>query len=146
MSDEWISIEKNMPPINKKVEVLTYGDYKHEACLIYISDGFCLSKFEFKVGSASRATNITHWRHIQEKRPNFSKLREGDLIEILIKDKYISAREPEVFLYHFSEINIDNIILFPVSYSHYKEYFNFPVCRIKKITRISIEKQTFEEI
>lgn len=141
-SDEWISIEDSMPPINKNVEVLTTGNHKHEACLIYICDGFCLSKFEFKSGSSSRAINVTHWRPLPENKPDFGKLKEGDplivqfsygLTTLLTFIKIDNAEYP--FLGYFYSPSAHEVIS-----------ARSPLDEIKKITRINLEKQTFEEI
>jgi len=75
----------------------------------------------------------THCRQIQEKRPDFGKLNEFDLI-VIDNDMVAYFKTLEDKNIYCSFVKIPNIV-FPTA-----------INSIKKITRINLEKQTFEEI
>jgi len=82
---------------------------------------------------------------IPEKRPDFGKLNIGDklIIEIMPNDSK-GSKVIEYFGY-FQGISEAN--MFEISINTYSFIGDcISVSRVKKITRINIEKQTFEEI
>ena len=77
-------------------------------------------------------------REKKEKRPDFCKLREGDLLII----DYKSEKQHLGYFYKFHcreafEVHSTN---------DYEWSFNVETSEVKKITRINLETQTFEEI
>jgi hypothetical protein len=117
MSDEWIKITDSMPPIDKEISL----------------------KIE------SFAHDVVYWRYLTEKRPDFGKLNIGDklIIEIMPNDSK-GSKVIEYFGY-FQGISEAN--MFEISINTYSFIGDcISVSRVKKITRINIEKQTFEEI
>lgn len=86
-------------------------------------------------------TGIKCWRNIQDKRPDFEKLKEGDLINI----EYFHPKEGILiysgYFYKFCGG------MFVLSILHRKGHTeSFYSGQVKKITRINLETKEFEEI
>lgn len=126
--NEWINVEDRLPGINTVVELKAKTLEK---------DGF---DFQYSAALSELKTihHIKCWRHIQEKRPNFSKLRKDDFIQIERECK--KWKMFGGFVYGFDSNG--NLLIGTAkgswSRSTSLEY-------IKKITRINLEEQTFEE-
>jgi hypothetical protein len=135
--NEWISIKEQLPPPEKKCLV---GSENYGVMSELGEDVLCsLYNYRSQTHYFEWGVNrigITHWKKLKEKRPDFSKLKEGDLIVIIPKhhNKYfagyiISLDDDSV------QITIGN-----------KDYQGFHESFIKKITRINLEEKTFEDI
>jgi hypothetical protein len=144
MSDEndgWISVNDALPGIGKAVEILFENSIVVFSTNIAISNG----NFVFKengglMGNTFNSGYISHWRPLPERKPHFEKLREGDLLVVLTKDwKIISG-----FL---RKIEDGTIRLSTECFSD-SGYIGHVILEneTKKITRISLEEKTFEEI
>jgi predicted mannosyl-3-phosphoglycerate phosphatase (HAD superfamily) len=134
--NEWISVDKALPEIGKDVLIITSSSKEYCEATLKQEKFFGTNVFLFRNGGFVYAP--THWRPIPEKRPDFSRLKIGDAILINLPDTKIC------FLHEIDEENI-----LTCSYlEDYKSYSTFwhPKKRIKKITRINIQEQTFEEI
>ncbi len=138
--NEWISVEDSLPGAQKIVELKFKNAHIYEGKISFDNAGHIAFKDER--GIEYYFENLTHWREIPEKRPDFSKLNEGDLINI-------------------EEVGGENICAYFIkicSNSH-KEFIDLTIRKksdstwtticvefIKKITRINIAEKTFEEI
>ena len=149
MSDNWISIEDNLPKIGHIIEIKTEKPLSIMNATFTIIN-WCSENsnyhvnhkhtdvFVFKGLIGDYINNVTHWRPIQEKRPDFGKLKNGDLVIIENVDGFKQAG-------FFVKIFYSD--QFQMSYkSDQSNYFYVKFEKCKKITRINIEKQTFEEI
>lgn len=156
MSDNWISIEDNLPKIGHIIEIKTEKPLSIMNATFTIIN-WCSENsnyhvnhkhtdvFVFKGLIGDYINNVTHWRPIQEKRPDFGKLNIGDklIIEIMPNDSK-GSKVIEYFGY-FQGISEAN--MFEISINTYSFIGDcISVSRVKKITRINIDKQTFEEI
>ena len=136
--NDWISIEDSLPGLNRKVEIKMKDGNKYNSKIqtdnTYL--GIIFSRLD-RDGTCY-AQNITHWRPIIEKRPDFSRLNERDLISV----QSHSFHEYTGYLVHvydeFIRLNQEfHLIGFEV---------DIKIKNIKKITRINLEEKTFEEI
>lgn len=137
--NEWISVKESMPGLEKKVEIKFIDNEKENATLKEHIGGIGFFDDSHYSLLPFRLKQITHWRPIPEKRPDFSKLRNGDLIVI----EYSERRESYTFFVSgFDKSHLNGMLGDHLSGGEY----NFYVEDIKKITRINIENHTFEEI
>ena len=147
MSDEWISIQDRLPKLGERIEVETEKPLSI-MCATLKKFSFC-QKYEpdhryhrhddsyvFYDRKWEIINHVTQWRPLQEKRPDFSKLKKDDIL--LIKYSECENTPDDIYPVRFSSMN-DNCIFTYHSGNHVKDH-------IKKITRINLEKQTFEEI
>ncbi len=132
--NEWVKIEDSLPKIGVNVQ-LKFTDMTE-------STG-TLEYFKYKNGLSFGCWNlssITHWRYPTEKPLDFSKLKRGDLIIIENVDKsndvcayFKELIDSKIFVDPYRELDSDH------SFHRYKQ-------TTKKITRINLEEQKFEEI
>lgn len=134
MSDEWISVEEILPPMNIKIQLKRRRFcFKND-----ISEGIFIFNYEHSCYMFSdlfgNQIHVTHWRQIKEKRPDFSKLKYGDILAVeFIDDNRIIGST-------FRGIREDiDIITLGGGADH-------RISCIKKITRINLKEKTFEEI
>lgn len=87
-----------------------------------------------------------YWRYPKQKRPDFGKLREGDLIVVDgIYSGFIESIEDQyIGLGSFSETKKAIFIVSKKGSYHPKELLF--IDKIKKITRLNLETREFEEI
>jgi hypothetical protein len=134
--DGWISVDDALPKIRKKVETAKLIDgvisQICENCLD-IHTHCCSNYILFCYKWIIPYYNPTHWREIREKRPDFSKLNSKDLI--IIND---------ICAGYFNLIGDEEITI--SMYAVEAITHTIPINNIKKITRINLEEQTFEEI
>lgn len=134
--NEWISVEENLPPVNKTIEVKDEGIFSCriiKAKLLNNEIGnFSFYSFNEKI------IHPIYWRHLPEKRPDFSKLKRDDLVVIEYKN---SNRIGFVGSIYERQILINSDSLFEDCASSVLDKD-----KIKKITRINLGKKTFEEI
>jgi hypothetical protein len=138
--NDWISVDDSLPGINKEV------------VFKFIDDQTCIGKI--KRGSVNIVNklfacnsddnllalgNITHWRQIPEKLPDFSRLNNGDLIIIYCKN---NADSKVGIIVQFEDGCLET-----TRYLDSRgQIINNAISEIKKITRINLEDKTFEEI
>lgn len=149
MSDEWISVFDQLPPLDVEVEtsrrpseIKENKDISDNRLIRKLEDG----SYHWFITFIDNNLSWSHWRKKIKKQeekqniPNFEKLKEGDLIFV----NWVSDKE-----YHevgfFIDIVYNSIKL--KTGNNMEEYFlSASLTDIKKITRINIEKHTFEEI
>lgn len=140
MSNEWIRCDERLPKVNEKIFV---GN-KQEGCEVteygqnFLSSHYFASLHRNGYIWLYPMNGITHWRPIPEKRPDFSKLNNGDLIVV----------ENNICGYVISiSKDLDTVTIGYIKSNDYmKHSFHCEYFENKKITRINIEEQTFEEI
>lgn len=146
--DEWISFYEEMPQINKEIELKFYRGHTPEKinATLKVLAMWTHGYFGFVYHDGNEEKELTlvpveSWRPIKEKRPDFGKLREGDLI--IVEWKYEKN----------NGINISAGFIYAINYyieistwkkGHDKNHI-IKDC-IKKITRIDLETREFEEI
>jgi hypothetical protein len=131
----WISVNDSLPQFSKTIEILFKDKYTAEASLAMVKDNI---SFLGKYGSVYlpfNTPNITHWRPLKERKPDFSKLNKGDII---IVEYNIGEKNAGIFEYEKMS-TFGRIIYF-------KNGSQAIDCKIKKITRINLETKEFEEI
>lgn len=146
MTDKsWISVHNSMPALNRLVEIKDMDDGQKFA--EFKVSRFKLSREDFNIlyflvdeDTLTDFSRVTHWRYPVEKKPDFGKLNNGDIVILkLTNDKYSTKIG---YVYSISEMGI--------CITNYKNIGNGNITHffenIKKITRINLEKQTFEEI
>ena len=148
MSDEWISNDSiPIPGIEVEVKVQLHGEgfFITESSIIKDINFYCWNDKNLKKGK------VTHWRPLQKKKPDFWKLNEGDFLIL----ELIKNNEIEVFPCFFDKIdhNFYSSKCSPHDFYFYRSKGygvgsskSFGIGQIQKITRINLEKQTFEEI
>jgi hypothetical protein len=141
---EWIDPREKLPKIDQFVEVsFSVRGKLFEVQRVKFSinqNGFI--GFIGEMGLMCNIDSILGWRPISEKRPDFSRLRNGDLLMIYSKNEAHKSgflfdirkdgRHEELLMTHYQECR---------SYGWFKN-----TDEIKKITRINLEHKTFEEI
>ena|ERR1700720_2753441 len=144
IDNSWISIHERLPEILKKAMVKTERPYSILSGYLKVKTDNCCSErvyFEFEDINGNIMNKITHWRYIEERKPDFSKLNEGDFIHIeYYKFKDIIFKE---FGYLYKIVPDNALYITSLEGSLGLQII---LENIKKITRIDIEKQTFEEI
>jgi hypothetical protein len=137
--DGWIRVFDSMPPLNREVEVkLQDKTIKRITMRNHAFMDYFISVPDPHVNST-----ILWWRHIKEKRkPDFGKLREGDLIIVEWKNE---KNEKGKFVGFFDSLGDDSIYINPDIGEDFRS-IDCAIDYIKKITRIDPVKQTFEEI
>ena len=120
---EWIRVEDRLPGIDTIVE-LKFNEYGREY------------QYSSKLSSLVTLSHMTHWRPIPEKRPDFSRLRKGDIVVI----EYSTHKKDVDGLYPIKIHSMNDIVIYSETSGNY--LFE----GIKKITRINLENETFEEI
>jgi len=131
--NEWVSINDRLPRIGEEVSIVhkiinpesigAFDIYKNY--LMAYDDSTYQWHHNFLKGI------VTYWRPIQEKRPDFSKLNSGDLIQFELDngEKVLGLLEK----FKGSELILETS-------------YGYGLDSIKKITRINLEEQKFEEI
>lgn len=137
---EWISVFNRMPGINMQVEILFKDGKERKAGFDWSSH---LKQFVFSDSSdlVYCSENITHWRPIPEKRPDFSKLKEGDFIILETEDDTIYRA---IFLGNHKDWEYPVEIIYSDRIGYTRRTIKLEI--IKKVTRINTETKTFEEI
>lgn len=153
MSDKnWIKFEDEMPPLGKKIQVKTLGNLLIKAKFLQSlssPDMFVLTPQEGKIlgFNFNLDSNPSHWRPIPDKKPDFQKLTPLDLLEV--EYKYEEYEKYHKVCGYFTKINYSQNYMRldrAGSDSYCSRYVRLYLDSIKKITRINIENQTFEEI
>jgi len=149
--NEWVSIKDAMPAMKRSIDVrFRFGvdDYECRSGIFDYSShisGFCFvdpkDKIIFNQGY------ITHWRYSVKKRPDFSKLKKGDAI---IVDYCVHTESKMIgfFCGIHKESNGDSLICVSTDLSN-RSSGDVDKCfleYVKKITRINLDTQKFEEI
>lgn len=144
MSDEgWISVFDRLPKIGEEVEMVycIKDPKKITPNDIYINHIWAddYSTYQWHLYK-EKGKIATHWRPLKEKRPDFGKLREGDIIYFCVEEIIICGM--------ITFINEELLEISPIikGYHYGGNVYDYMLNKIKKITRINIEKQTFEEI
>src|SRR5688500_5705106 len=134
--NEWVSVQESLPGIGKKVKVKNNLGVIVKAYIRINIEG----EYEFvnEDGFVFYAVSVKEWQYIPEKRPDFSKLRNADFIFLEFK----SGRKSSAF---FDCIAQEEYMILRVSTSSIAT-MEESLKEIKKITRINLEEQTFEEI
>lgn len=134
--DEWIKVIERLPNINEEVEVYNVHNTIQKAKLMKAGFNYCW---------VPTVWYVEMWRHIQEKKPDFSKLNRGDLL--LVHYPVEDLDEGRAISGHLVAQDKD-ILWLSSCYSNYVTYSGHAnrKINIKKIIRINIENQTFEEI
>lgn len=138
MSDKgWISVKNKLPEINKTVEVIEEDAFSCRIVKARLMNNeignFSFYNFHEKINHPLK------WRPNPEKRPDFSKIKQGDLILVDPKNTPVLVVGYLNNIYDkFLYLNMTSI-LSSKNYEILKE-------EIKKITRINLESKTFEEI
>ena|ERR1700689_1325080 len=145
---DWIKFEDKMPPINKTVEVKEEGVFSTRTIksrLLRENGNFCFYLINDKDNfEKAKITHPMYWRYIIEKRPDFSKLKKGDLINIVWESAYELFEESGYFI---KIDELDSCIILMTGPDGYGEKFHSDyIYNIKKITRINLKEKTFEEI
>lgn len=130
-NDGWIWPLEQLPEEGQKVEVKVLGIDEHIKCY--------LDQSEFYKDSLTIVPNVIAWRPLKEekkpeaRKPDFSKLKEGDLI-------FIDSGDSRNSVGYFGSFNLGFIIM--NSGDSYQGYnFCLLVDKIKKIIRINIGKK-----
>jgi len=121
--NEWVNADDMLPGLNQVAD-LRYSDGVHvQGCLKHFT-----------------INGLIKWRYTTPKRPDFSKLKKGDLIFVSTKCKayeqvgfYCHPYDQTIRLTEFKDL--DSMV-----------YQHIEVKDITKITRINLEEKTFEEI
>lgn len=132
--ESWIKFADQMPKLKQEIEVKFEDESTYKAKLEYDSypDRFFIQS-EQGIANVKRCK---YWRPIKEKRPDFSKLKKDDIL--LLKYRGCENTPDDIYPVRFSSMNDKGIFTYN-SGNHVKDL-------IKKITRINLEEQTFEEI
>jgi len=135
--NEWVSINDRLPRIGEEVSIVhkiinpesigAFDIYKNY--LMAYDDSTYQWHHNFLKGI------VTYWRPIQEKRPDFSKLREGDLLRVFWDSNKSFGKFDEIDSFDFMIIDQSSCCKLHIKIND-----------IKKITRINLEEQKFEEI
>ena len=146
MTNEWIKFEDRMPVLDKDIEVKFYHGTIIKTKLIH--DG----NFIFRLEESKEEGNegypycqkrgnfdtAIEWRNIEENKPDFNKLKEGDIIYIEYED--IEPRGNKNITSKFSKIYDGWMhLLGSCTYS-------IKISAIKKIILVNIEKKEFKDI
>ena len=132
--NEWISIFDSLPNIGEEVEEMSVTDcVKSSPRKVKLK---VLSDYIVWDTGYGYSSGTTHWRPIKEKRPDFSKLRDGDIIVL----EYITHKKDVNRIYPIKVHSMNERVIFSETSG------NFLFTGIKKITRINLEEQKFEEI
>ncbi len=149
MSDEWISIQDRLPKLGERIDVETEKPLSI-MCATLKKFSFCQKhepdhryhghddSYVFYDRKWEIINHVTRWRPLQEKRPDFSKLNYGDLVAILYHER------EDLYVCFFKKLTEEFFIA--ACHESTGKTIDFPIRNIKKITRINLEKQTFEEI
>lgn len=154
MTDEkWVSVKDEMPGIGKKVQV-TFSSGRYEELNFKIDDVGGLGFFD-QNGTIYFSYKISHWRYPIDKRPDFSKCNDGDFVYIITNENKsyygIIYKASQLFEHSVDNAHTVSEVLL-LGTEHIKNeahlYAQNRLFRenIKKITRINLEKNTFEEI
>lgn len=139
--NEWISTRDAMPGIGCVVKIMYQGDELTSE--FYYSNSKNKLVFYYNDHVHIDPENVSQWKKIPEKRPDFSKLKEGDLV-------ILSTKKSDSFIVGYiveKTIDYDSFAINPCNKVHYSgSCYTFRNNAITKITRINLEKQTFEEI
>jgi hypothetical protein len=148
---EWRNIRQELPKINQLVDVKFNHQWLHDTFIekakFSVSNegfiGFLNSK-----GLLYDIDRISGWRPIPEKRPDFSKLKEGDLIYIDLNYANIEYIQNAHFFLRMDEDEIRTLVFHKSCHGKGCSlcHSGIGISGIKKITRINIEEKTFEEI
>ena len=144
---EWVKFGDELPKLGKTIEVLKdngelIGNIQGKIC--YNGSGIDFKSLDF-IRESINIHRLSGWRYQSEKRPDFSKLQDGDLLVI---------EEENIRVGYFRKIEIeeedDNDKSLYIDLSQCKDVDDggafIPLYKIKKITRINLEEKTFEEI
>lgn len=142
--DGWISVYDALPGFGEEAEVLFRNKGIEKAKFRRTHGGIEIHGR----GTIFDENEMTHWRYPKERKPDFGKLVEGDLIII-----EWSMREP-IFrttdkgkACGFFNYFIDEELILRTDYNREKcEKDEIRKDLITKITRINLDEKTFEEI
>ncbi|MGN6347061.1 MAG: hypothetical protein ACTHME_05100 [Candidatus Nitrosocosmicus sp.] len=140
----WIDILKEIPEFDKDVELKVWYDNFSRWLTIIGQLKFRNSQYGF-YKNGELILNVTNWRKIPEKRPDFSNLKFRDflMIDVCIhKDLDIQI---EKFSGFFVDIK-DGYLYICLRGCYFNDMIAINLSQIKKITRINVENKTFEEI
>jgi hypothetical protein len=130
----WISVCESLPKTDSVVDIMVVGT-SEEFTANFKNEKLCGADV-FLFRKNYRVYDVVRWRYPIEKRPDFSKLMDGDFI--IIEYPIRNDGNDGKYFVRFSSSN-ENVIFT-------KSSGNYLIEGIKKITRINIEKQIFEEI
>ena len=140
MSDNWIKFEYEMPKLTQEVELIYKdGEIIKAKLLMSSCDGASCFLFDSEdKKDYIKPFYLKGWRPLPEKRPDFGKLREGNLIAISYYERN------QIYVGFFNNYFDDDYI----EISSHKNGSGITFCKkkINKITKINLEEQKFEEI
>lgn len=144
MRSDWIKLKDKMPNLNQEIEVKSYDGITEKTILTIAPYGdgdtlfFKSSSFEYEL--TITVSEIEYWRPILEKKPDFSKLKENDLILFT----YSGLKEEEnVGFFHSMR---EDIKIAREKSSDCPTLISYDPSAIKKIIRINPETGKVEEI
>ncbi len=142
--DGWINLTDAMPAVGQGVEVKMGAVSFKVSLKISPILGLCFCDDN----NIYRIPEIEGWRPIKERKPDFGKLKKGDLIYLKTKEDEYSGFFLKISICNYSDvgevkyINVKPAAIYTCLGSEQPIELSF----IKKITRINIEDKTFEEI
>lgn len=137
--NEWVSVLDELPKIGKDILIKSLTRWNGEYTAQLNKESFCGTEvLIFRNGPW--AYMPTHWKYPVEKRPDFSKLRKGDLV-ILELDYDRDSKVGYVMYLGHDALSTTRYKFMEGCSAIENAYFE-----IKKITRINLEEKTFEEI
>lgn len=141
---EWISVYDQLPKIDKRYIVGNEKNADGDIKTIGEDVFHCVTFHPFRPCVYCwmiNHTGVTHYKEIAEKRPDFSKLKNGDFIHV--EWQYENRVLVRMSIGKFDEI--DSCGFFIIKSSDCCR-FHIKINDIKKITRINLEEKIFEEI
>jgi hypothetical protein len=135
-NEEWIKFEDEMPKLNQRVRLKFKNGSTYEAKLIISEDSLNFLVFMGNVN----VKQIVGWQHIKVKGPDFNKLKDKDFISFIINDGTVNVEGTGY--YHDYDDDVMHVYRLKNGYSPN----SFKKANIKKIIRIDLEENTFEEI
>jgi hypothetical protein len=145
-NDEWIKFEDAMPRLNQEIEIQFDDNRILKVHLVKEADhkGWIINFVLFNdLKGEANLERVVGWRPLQEKKPDFSKLKEKDMLRLTLR----FGKEEEIFI-GFLVCMDENILtmspIFTAPYPH--NSFSYHKSTVKSIIRINPETKEFEEI
>lgn len=141
-TEAWIKLKDKMPNLHQEIEVKSYGGITEKTALVIgpYGDGDTLFFKSRECEYTLTVSEIEYWRPILERKPDFSKLKENDLI--LFTYSGLKEEETVGFLHSMKE----SIKIAREKSSDCPTLVTYDPSAIKKIIRINPETKKFEEI
>lgn len=140
-ADDWILFTDALPLVDKKIEVKFENGSICETKLesVFFTNFHLSEDYEYLPG----AEKAIKWRYKKEKRPDFSKLKEKDMLRLTLR----WGKEEEIFIGFLVCMDEDILTMSPIFTAPYPHNsFTYHKSTVKSIIKINPETKEFEEI